>query len=116
MPGEATGTASFSGLWVLLYVNQAHAGDARVADSISGAGGNLPCFMRWAKILSMTGWSSIQAITRALPLYFEQIDTSILNTRFWRFPQVVARVLCVPEAGYILMLGNDCLGGVSSKQ
>jgi hypothetical protein len=55
MPGKPTGTASFSGLWVLLYAIQALAGEARVAGSISGAGGNLPCFMGWAKIVSMTG-------------------------------------------------------------
>jgi hypothetical protein len=84
MPGKPTGTASFGGLWVLLYVIQALAGEARVAGSISRAGGNLPCFMGWAKIVSMTGWSSIQAITRASPPHFEQIDTSILNTRFRR--------------------------------
>jgi len=62
MPGKPAGTASFGGLWVLLCANQALAGEARVAGSISGAGGNLLCFMGWAKILSMTGWSLIQTI------------------------------------------------------
>ena len=96
MPGKPTGTASFGGLWVLLHVIQALAGEARVAGSISGAGGNLPRFMGWAKIVSLTGWSSIQAITRASPLHFEQIDTSILNTRFRRCAQIVANVRSVP--------------------
>jgi len=90
------------------YANQSESGDARVAGSNTGHGGNAPFFMRWSRevvhgctvygpkdgILSMTAWSSIQAITLASPPHFGQSETSMLNTLFRRCAQVMARWRC----------------------
>ncbi len=72
------------------YANQSVCGEARVAGSSSGGGGKDTLSCKCCSILSMNVWSSIQATTSASPPHSEQIETSMLNTRFRRCVQVMA--------------------------
>ena len=71
-------------------VNRLACGGALASGRASGGSGSPFFFSRWDRILSITRWSSIQAMTLTDPPQWVQVSTSMLNTLFNRWAQVFA--------------------------